>query len=305
MQLRRKQFEESVGEAAKRTYSPGLPKETEYRVKDYDVEVEDGVKIQVRTLVPASGQNRYPLLVWIHGGGWTTGNVEMDDYQLRAICVELQISIVNIEYRLAPEHPHPIGLNDCYAALKWAAKSQDLLSADLKKGFIIGGMSAGGNYAAVLAHRARDDTFFEDKKITGQVLQIPALVHPDAVPEKYKDRLLSFGEQNKFAPILARDEVMWYYKMLQGTPTDPEISPLLSPSHSGLPPAVIQICGLDPLRDEGLLYDKLLKEEGVKTRMTVYPGLPHAFNYVFPNLAVGWEKDYREGLRWILDGAPQ
>ncbi|KAF7365280.1 Abhydrolase-3 domain-containing protein [Mycena venus] len=303
---RRNRFNSRFIETAKKCYAPGLPKETKYGVADHHVDVANG-KILVKSLVPISEERldaTYPLMVWMHGGGWATGNVDMDDYQLRAICVELQISILNVEYRLVPEHPHPTSLNDCYTALKWAASSPELFSADLKKGFIVGGFSAGGHLATVLAHRARDDPFFNDKPLTGQLLQVPALLHPNAIPEKYKLSLLSY-EQNKQAPFLPQESIVWSYNQLGGIPTDPEVSPLLYPSHKGLVPAVIQVCGLDPLRDEDLLYDSLLKDAGVKTRTATYSGVPHAFQYVFPTLkaAVKWAEDYRTGLRWLLDGA--
>ncbi|KAJ7780577.1 Alpha/Beta hydrolase protein [Mycena maculata] len=310
---RRKQFDTVFVETARKTYGSRLPKDTEYCFTDHQVDVANG-KIRVRSVVPTTQDGShatYPLMVWMHGGGWANGNVELDDYQLRAICVELQISIVNVEYRLAPEHPHPTGVNDCYTALKWvltaAAESQSLLGADVKKGFIIAGLSAGGHLAAVLAHRARDDPFFKDREITGQILQVPAVLNPNAaVPEKYKPSLLSF-EQNKLAPGLTADSIRLSFERLGGDPSDPEVSPLLYSSHAGLPPAVIQVCGLDPLRDEALLYEKLLKNESVETRLTVYPGVPHAFNYGFPGIkmAAKWEEDYRAGLRWLLDGAPR
>jgi len=305
VEARRHRFNSRFIETAKKSYTPGLPKETEYRLADHHVDVADG-KILVRSLVPTSKEGSYPLMVWMHGGGWATGNVDMDDYQLRAICVEHQISILNVEYRLAPEHPHPTGLNDSYSVLKWAAGSPELFSADLRKGFIVGGFSAGGHLATVMAHRARDDPFFQDKPLTGQLLHAPALVHPDAVPEKHQLSLLSY-EQNKHIPFLPRESIVWSYNQLGGTPTDPEVSPLLYQSHKGLVPTVIQVCGLDPLRDEDLLYGRLLQDEGVKTRTTTYPGVPHAFQYVFPafKIAVKWAEDYRAGLRWLLDGAPQ
>ncbi|KAJ7732678.1 Alpha/Beta hydrolase protein [Mycena metata] len=276
LEERRKRFA-AVIDAGKKSYTPGLPKETEYQVLDHQVEVEEPTgKILVRTLVPTSqngGSQTYPLFVWFQGGGWTDGHLDMDDYHLRATCVEHQISIVNVNYRLAPEHPHPTPLNDCYSALKWAVSSAEVLRTDLKKGFL--------------------------------VLQIPPVLHPEAVPEKYKPFLLSY-EQNKDAPILSRDNITWCFGRLGGSPTDPEISPLLYPSHKGLAPAVIQVCGMDPLRDEGLLYESLLKSEGVKTKLTVYPGVPHGFNYSFLHLEIGsrWDKEYKAGVRWLLDGAP-
>ncbi|KAF8208872.1 Alpha/Beta hydrolase protein [Mycena galopus ATCC 62051] len=303
----RARFNSLFLETAKKTYSPGLPKDTEYRLKDHHIDVENG-QILVRSLIPAKdgSDTTYPLMVWLHGGGWMNGNVELDDYQLRAICMELKISILNVDYRLAPEHPHPTPLNDSYAALKWAAASTELLCADLKKGFIIAGLSAGGHLASIIAHRARDDPFFEEKKLTGSLLQIPAVLNHNACPEKYKPLLLSY-EQNKDAPLLATERVLWVMGLLGGNPADPEVSPLLYPSHKGLAPTVIQVCGLDPLRDEGLLYDSILREEGVKTRTIAYPGVPHGFQYLFPAFkqALKWEQDYREGLQWLLDGAPQ
>ncbi|KAJ7501199.1 Alpha/Beta hydrolase protein [Mycena galericulata] len=304
---RRKQFN-GYTELINKTHAPRLPQDTEYQVSDHQVDVANG-KIRVRSLIPTPKESTeavFPLMAWIHGGGWTDGNIELDDYSLRKICVELQISIVNIEYRLAPEYPHPTGLNDCYSALKWAVESRSLLSADLKKGFIVAGASAGGHLAAVIAHRTRDDAFFKDRQLTGQLLQIPAVVHPDAVPEKYKASLLSF-EQNKFAPILTAETARWCYKQLGGNPEDPEISPLLYPSHANLPPAVIMVCGLDVLRDEAFLYERVLRNAGVKTKISVYPGVPHGFHSFLPSykLTLKWEEDYREGLRWILKGAPQ
>ncbi|KAJ7640549.1 Alpha/Beta hydrolase protein [Mycena rosella] len=305
-------------EAARKAFAPKLPQDTEYRVVDHQLEVTNG-SITVRSLIPAADKT-YPLMLWMHGGGWTCGHIEMDDYQLKALCVELQVSILNVDYRLAPEHPHPTPLDDCYSALKWAAESPNLFSADLKKGFIIGGLSAGAHLASVVAHRARDDSFFKDRQITGCILQVPPLVHPNAIPEKYilsldcvnicslwsryRPFLLSH-EQNKAAPLLTFESLMWSMTQLGGSPQDPEISPLLY-SHKGLAPTVIQVCGMDTLRDDGLLYDKLLKDDGVKTKLVVYPGVPHAFHYTFPALkmAIKWEEDYRSGLQWLLDGAP-
>ncbi|KAJ7463528.1 Alpha/Beta hydrolase protein [Mycena galericulata] len=300
---RRKLFNSFI-EAAQAAYAPRLPKDTEYRLADHQLQVLDG-NIRVRSLIPVAKEGShqtYPLMVWIHGGGWMNGNIEFDDYQLRAICVELQISILNVEYRLAPEHPHPTGLNDCYSALKWAAYWASFFSADLQKGFLVCGLSAGGNLAAILAHRARVDPFFKDKQLTGQLLQVPVIVHPDAAPEKYKPRLLSF-EQNKDAPLFNAKDAFSCYDNLGGSPTDPEVSPLLYPSHGGLPPAFIQVCGLDPLRDEAFLYEALLRGAGVKTKIIAYPGVPHGFQYLFSSskMATKWEEDYKEGIRFLLD----
>ncbi|KAI0920681.1 hypothetical protein AcW1_002350 [Taiwanofungus camphoratus] len=283
-----------------------VPADTEYRIEDNEVPVEGG-KILVRCLVPRSSgeeERRLPLLVWYHGGGFVMGSVDNDDFFLRRICVDLQISIVNVGYRLAPEYPFPTGLNDCYAALKWAVNNAPSLSVSLSHGFLIGGLSAGGNMTAVIAHRARDDPFFKDRHITGQLLGVPLLVHHDAHPDKYKSELLSL-EQNKDAAMLSRDVAYKFSGWVQGEPFNPEFSPLLYPSHQGLPPAYLQICGGDILRDEGLLYERLLREAEVKTKLDIYPGLPHAFHNVFPQLSASkkFEKDFSEGIQWLLRGS--
>ncbi|KAJ7205389.1 Alpha/Beta hydrolase protein [Mycena rebaudengoi] len=264
-----------------------LPPVTKYRVSEHHVDVAGGT-ILARSLVPTSdsapGQT-FPLMVWLHGGAWTMGSLEIDDYKLRAVCVESQISILNVEYRsFHLLFWHPIVLNDCYTALKWAAEKHALFSANLSKGFIIAGLSAGAHLAAVIAHRARDDPFFEDRKITGQILQIESLCHTGRLRLTY----LIFSEQ------------------LGGSAKDPEVSPFRYPSHKGLAPALIQVCGMDPLRDEALLYAKALKSDGVKTELRVYPGIIHAFQYAYPAFksAIKWNDEYRMGLEWLLKGAP-
>lgn len=282
---------------------PLLPKASEYRVEDRKVPV-DGGEITVRTVVPTPAgakDKKFPLLVWYHGGGWAIGNIDLDDYVLRILSVELQITTVNVDYRLAPEHPFPTGINDSYAATKWAATQIDYLSADLSKGFLVGGESAGGNLSAVVALKARDDPFFVGRQITGQVLLYPALSHPDSIPDKYKGELLSM-EQNKDAPVLDVQAMTFFRDQLKPVINDPDFAPINATSHANLPPASIQVCGLDPLRDEGLLYEKILKENGVKTQLRVYPGVPHAFHVFFPALKTSaqFDQDTKEAIKWLL-----
>ncbi|EMD36080.1 hypothetical protein CERSUDRAFT_124589 [Gelatoporia subvermispora B] len=287
----------------KKNDTPRLPAADSYRVQDYEVPVTEG-NVTVRAIIPVApeGEDKtYPVMLWIHGGGWAMGNLEPDDFWMRRVSVELQISIVMVDYRLAPEFPFPTGLNDCYEALKWTALHTDLIFGSLSKGFLITGQSAGGNLAGAIAHRARDDPFFADKKVTGQLLQIPCTTHPDAVPEKYKSQLLSF-EENKDAPFLSAWEVRMFIRTLHVPPEDPDFNLLMHPSHRGLAPAYIQVCGLDPTRDYGMLYEQVLREEGVRTMLDVYPGVPHGFHFGYPHIAAGkkWDADFLKGLRWLL-----
>ncbi|KAI0266838.1 Alpha/Beta hydrolase protein [Gloeopeniophorella convolvens] len=298
-----------------------LPADAKYRVQDHKVPVEGG-EILVRAVIPGTGEGGpYPLLVWAHGGGYAFGDVGLDDYFMRNLSTELQVTTLNVEYRLAPTHTFPTALNDCYAALKWAVTNADALSVSLKKGFLVGGCSAGGNLSAGVALRARDDPFFRNTPITGQYLSCANLIHTDAHDKyarhsacasgcslkstysRFPGELLSM-EQNKDVPRLRKDATVWFLKLYDAPRDDPEFAPVLAKSHAALPPAFFQICGMDPLRDEAFLYDRLLREAGNKTLVKVYPGFPHAFQMEYWTLkATGeFESDIRAGLRWLLTG---
>ncbi|KAF9261898.1 hypothetical protein L218DRAFT_930148 [Marasmius fiardii PR-910] len=284
-------------------FEPFLPKSYEYTVTDHHIDVGEGAKVLARSIIPTprEGEDKFPLLFWIHGG-LAMGTVDMDDYRLRIVSVKLRVSIVNCEYRLPPEHPFPTPVNDLTTTLKYVASNPELFSASFKKGFILGGASGGGNLAAVLSWIARDDLFFKDTPVTGQILHVPSLVHYQAYPEKYKSSLLSL-EQNKDAPLLTKENVVKLMEFYNAPPEDPRVSPLLLSSHKGLPPAFIQVCGLDPMRDDGLVYEKVLREAGVPTKLEIYPGAPHGFELWFfeTRQAMKCRDDFEKGLRWLLD----
>ncbi|KAF9253996.1 alpha/beta-hydrolase, partial [Marasmius fiardii PR-910] len=183
--------------------------ESAYKVTDRHIDVGGGTQVLARCVVPIPepGEDvKYPLLFWIHGGGWTIGDIHWDDYKCRKLAVEKRVSVVNVEYRLAPEHPFPAAPNDILVALKYVAQKEESFSADLSRGFLIAGMSAGGNLAAVTAHQYLDDPLSKSKPLTGQILVIPVTCHPKAYPEAYKSQLQSM-ERNKEAPILPRSTI--------------------------------------------------------------------------------------------------
>ncbi|KAH9892863.1 Alpha/Beta hydrolase protein [Cubamyces lactineus] len=285
----------------RKNLGPLLPPEDAYHVEEYTIPREGG-EIATRTYRPAAEVGKtFPAMLAVHGGGFMHGDLDMEDYNLRIICVEVQIAIVNVDYRLAPENPYPAGLSDAYDALRWMAQNSIRLHADLHKGFIVSGKSSGGNMAAVLAHRAKADPVFTTNPLTGQILQMPALCHPDVVPGFFRDKLRSM-EECKDAPILSREQMLNSYRILKADPSNPEISPLLYPSLANLAPAYMQVCGIDPCRDEALVYEEQLKANGVLTKLDIYPGAPHGFNAIFgrTEYARKWDKDYRAGLRWLL-----
>ncbi|KAL4242813.1 AB hydrolase superfamily protein [Abortiporus biennis] len=292
------------------TISPHLnefnrPDESKYLIEDKYVPVTDSyIRIRIISPVSEDANATYSLLFWTHAGGYFTGIPEMDDERLAQAVIHFQLVVVSVDYRLAPEYPFPTGLDDSYEALKWCLTNAQALRVDSSKGVIVGGTSSGANFAAVIALRAREDQFFKDGgfSVTGQILQSPEVVHPKAdLPDKYKDQLLSMT-QNKDAPIVTQSDIFQLHEYYKAPPNDPDVSILLAPSHTGLPPAFFQISGYDPLRDEGILYEKVLRESGVKTKMEIYPGLPHGVNFLLPHLPVSkkWEKDFSEGLQWLL-----
>ncbi|KAI0821930.1 alpha/beta hydrolase fold-domain-containing protein [Trametes gibbosa] len=292
------------------------PPASTYRVDEREVPIaavgsREG-SIRARCYIPVPGthqrtvtaQGLFPLLVWYHGGGLVAGSIEDDDAYLRSICVDMQLVVVNVGYRLAPEHVFPTSFNDGYSGLKWAATHAHELNSSPRLGFLVGGTSAGAGLAASVALHARDDVFFapgSGRHITGQLLQTPQLVHPEADLQRYAPELHSMVEQAD-APFLTARKIRAFAQALRALPNDPRASPLLAPTHARLPRTFVQVFGLDPLRDEALLFARLLCDSGVEVRVVTYSGCPHTFNMIFPetHAAQKVDREFREGLRWLL-----
>ncbi|KAL5526997.1 hypothetical protein ACEPAF_8726 [Sanghuangporus sanghuang] len=261
-------------------------------------------EIKVRVYTPQSEDSSeiFPVYVHIHGGGYCVGTLDLDEFVCRAASAKHRIVVVNVDYRLAPQFPFPTGIEDSYEAVKWVEANAASLRVDLKKGFIVGGKSAGGNFTCVITQRARSDPVLQGK-LTGQILQIPSTVtHSGGYPEKFKDKMISY-EQNKDDPILNRAYLALFIGAYKpGPQSDVRVSPLLAESFEGLPPAYVQIAGADVLRDEGLLYEQFMREAGVPTKLDVYTGVPHGFNTVYPELRISekWDEDFHAGMEWLL-----
>ncbi|KAF7524401.1 hypothetical protein G7054_g11423 [Neopestalotiopsis clavispora] len=182
------------------------------------------------------------------------------------------------------------------------AANAEKLGANPARGFLVHGESAGANLAIVCSLLARDEKL--QPPITGLSASIPAVLSPDAVPEKYKAQYLSHV-QNESAPGLDEKAMNYLVGNYQPDTSSPLFNCFNWPTgHAGLPPVHIQVCGLDPLRDEGLLYEHVLRTEyGVRTKLTVYPGLPHAFWSMFPMLESARKAidNTSAGFAWLLD----
>jgi acetyl esterase/lipase len=213
---------------------------------------------------------------------------------------------INAAYQLGPKHTFPAAPKSAWDVLKWAAVNAKSFGADPSLGFVVGGTSSGGTLANVLTHLAQEEKL--SPPLTGQYLAIPLLITPAVVPEKYKKFYLSY-EQNKNAPVLPQAALDMFTRAYQPDEHDPLYAPFNHPKgHADLPPAYFQVCGLDPLRDDALIYERVLREEyGIATRLDIYPGLPHGFWASFPMLksADKFRKDIVEGMGWLLGRKPE
>ncbi|KAF1988643.1 alpha/beta-hydrolase [Aulographum hederae CBS 113979] len=267
------------------------------------IPVRDGTTIRIKIYTPANPKaDKHPLIVQYHEGGFCMGGLEDEDLNCRMFCRDLDAICVNVEYRLAPEHTFPIPIDDSWDALQWIGSHASELGADPSIGFIVGGGSAGGNIAAVLAHAARD--FSLSPPLTGNYLCVPALLSPHAVPEKWKAHyrsrqesvddpiLKDLGRSTMIEDTYKPDEGSWWYNVLNH-----------EKGHGSLPPTYMQVGGMDPLRDEALIYEKELKDNSVKVKVDMYAGHGHYFWTNFPALARGKEfiNDTRKGVRWLLE----
>uniref|UniRef100_A0A8H7KEC9 Alpha/beta hydrolase fold-3 domain-containing protein n=1 Tax=Bionectria ochroleuca TaxID=29856 RepID=A0A8H7KEC9_BIOOC len=211
-------------------------------------------------------------------------------------------TVVNISYRLAPEFKFPTAPNDVWDSITWLVEPENAkeLGLDLDKGFIVGGMSAGANLAAVLAQQWVSNS--KSPSITGIWLNVPLLFVHEIVPDDQRELWVA-REQNAEAMIISKESTDFIRSAYSPHVTSPDFSPANQRgAHTGLPPTHIQVCGQDPLRDDGLIYERILRKHGVTTKLDVYPGIPHAGPYFFPTLPIAAKHnmDVLKGFGWLL-----
>jgi acetyl esterase/lipase len=269
----------------------------------------DGHQIQLRIFKSNQHSTRPapPLVVMWHGGGWTIGSPTMVAEIARSIVKRFGVVVVAPNYRLSPEHPWPIFFNDCADSLDWLRKNAADVGADPSRGFVIGGVSAGGHMALALAHVARDEK--SEPKITGVWSNCGSIrpLDPSLLEEKYHERFLSRTQPECLNnPVLSPEIIDLMYRCAKPDMQSKLWAPLLWPSgdgHKGLPKVYQQLCGRDANRDEGLIFDDILKKEGVPSRVDLYPGLPHCFWLAFQHVPEyeQWKRDTLDGFQWLLD----
>jgi acetyl esterase len=232
-----------------------------YRPSGASTSSATGVKSSVPE--PVEGPTARPLIVYFHGGGFVFGDVRGGDWICGTVAKELDAVVVSVEYRLAPKHPFPAGIDDCYAAFLWAAANAESLGADASRIGVIG-ESAGGNLAAVVALMARDRN--------GPVIHHQALLYPATGAGDTESR-----RTNAEAFILTAADMQKFGELYGGDPADWRVSPIVAKSLKGLPPALVIVGGHDPLHDDGTLYADALRAAGVDVRLIEYPSMPHGF----------------------------
>jgi acetyl esterase len=232
----------------------------------FAIEDRDAEGVPVRIYRP-SPEPDLPVVVYLHGGGWTIGSVEQFDPILRQVANATEAIVVAPDYRLAPEHPFPAPLDDCWHALTWTAKNAGTFGGDGMRLAVMGD-SAGGNLSAVCALLARD--------AGGPQLALQVLVYPvtdcDFTTPSYID--------NREGYLLSQDEMHWFFSCYMrggADPTDWRVSPLRAPDVSGVAPALVLTAEYDPLRDEGEAYARRLAETGIPVQQHRYDGMIHAF----------------------------
>jgi acetyl esterase len=207
-----------------------------------------------------------PCLVFYHGGGWVIGDLDSHDVVCRKLADEGELIVISVDYRLAPEHKFPAAVDDAIEAAKWIAANAKRLGIDASR-LMVGGDSAGGNLAAVVAIAARDGN---GPAIAGQLLIYPATDFAMAHPSH---------SEPETSLLLTHSVIRWFSNHYLGDAdiNDWRASPARAKTLAGLPPAYVLTAGADPLRDEGDEYARRLKEAGVPVTHRTFPGQFHGF----------------------------
>ena len=227
---------------------------------------------------PSSGRRCSRALLWIHGGGYVLGDAKGDDLFCEEIARDVGCVVVSVDYRLAPEHPFPAPVEDCYAALKWLAASADELGVDRSR-IAVGGASAGGGLTAGLALLARDRA---EVPIRFQLLIYPMIDDRNVEPasEAGSDHILWTRERN----------LIGWTSYLGRAPGGADVSPYAAATRatdlSGLPPAYVMVGDVDLFLEEDVEYARRLMASGVPTELHVYPGAFHGFFSLGPDAGV-------------------
>ena len=234
------------------------------RVEELSIPTRDGATIAARLYAPA--QERLPVLLYFHGGGFTIGSVATHDALCRHLSHLTRCAVVSVDYRLAPEHKFPTAADDAWDALQWLAREAPALGLDGTR-IAVGGDSAGGTLAIVCAIEARD---------AGLPLALQLLFYPGCAAHQDTPSHKTYAE----GFVIGEEQISYFFNHYVNSPADREdwrFAPLLAPDVEGLAPAWIGLAECDPLVDEGVLYADKLRAAGVMVDLEIYRGVVHEF----------------------------
>ncbi|QXL85853.1 alpha/beta hydrolase [Comamonas sp. NLF-1-9] len=234
------------------------------RVQELRLPARDGARLPARLYAPDASQ-ALPLLLYLHGGGFTIGSVQTHDVLCRELAHLSGAAVVSLDYRLAPEHRFPTASNDTWDALEWLADNAAELGLDATR-LAVGGDSAGGTLAAAAAIMARD---------AGLELALQLLFYPGTTAHQDTPSHARFAD----GPILGKAAIDWFFANYidQDQREDWRFAPLLAPDLEGLAPAWIGLAEFDPLVDEGIAWADRLRMAGVAVDLEIYRGVTHEF----------------------------
>ncbi|MDG2024290.1 MAG: alpha/beta hydrolase [Actinomycetota bacterium] len=243
---------------------------------DHFVSGVDDHDVRVRVHRRKDAQELSPGLYWTHGGGYVLGNPEQDDFRFDRWCQRFGLVGAAVQYRLAPEHPYPAGLEDSYSGLKWLKENGASIGVDTDR-IGIGGPSAGGGMAAALALLVRDRGEFE---IDYQLLIYPMIDDTRTTVTANWDVPVWAPESNHFGWSSYLGE------LFESAAVPAHAAPARESNLEGLPPTFIMVGTLDGFADEDIAYAQRLNHAGVPTELHVYPGAPHGFDGFAASTAV-------------------
>ncbi len=226
-----------------------------------------GGDLALRIYTPKASATPLPILVWLHGGGHVIGSLQSYDALCRMLALRAGCIVVAVDYRLAPEHKFPAGVDDSIAGLAWAGEHASEYRGDPAR-VAIGGDSAGANLAAVCAILARDRG--------GPALRFQLLVYPRTAPEEELPSHYQYAE----GCMLTRRTILWFHAQYRASDADRNdfrYAPLICRDLTRLPPALVIVGEYDPIRDDGIAYAQALQRAGNAVTLTQYDGMVHPF----------------------------
>ncbi len=248
-----------------------------------------GGNLPIRIYTP-NGGGPFPILVFLHGGGFVIGNLDTHDVVCRNLCAVAGCIVVAVDYRLAPENKFPAATDDCLAAVRWVSENAESFRGKQDR-IAVGGDSAGANLSTVTAIRIRDEG---GPALCGQLLVYPVTDHHTPGTPSIK----------KFAGLfITREEMMWFSEQYLSDPSQidhPHVHPLRAKKLTGLPPALVMTAEYDPLRDEGELYAERMASAGVSVERIRYAGMIHGF-FGFLGIIDQAEQAHRDACKWLRE----